>query len=171
MAPSLHLGFGGRSAGLGTLLCQQEGDLLRQLLGSMHGHRLVSSQLAAHYLDLPLGHLELFGQVLDEVTIGLAIDLRGCDGDFQLVAMYPLDLVATGLWLDKQIQPKRISLLAHGYHEVRFHNGLIQPLVERKIFTACKNRNSTSTERSSPPKGGMMRRIGASIGSVNCSST
>lgn len=87
MAPSLHLGFGGRSAGLGTLLCQQEGNLLGQLLGGMNCHRLVSSQLPPHYLDLPLGNFELLGQVFDEVTIGLAIDWRGRDGDFQLVAM------------------------------------------------------------------------------------
>ena len=87
MAPSLHLGFGGRSDALGTLLCQQEGNLLRQLLGGMNCHRLVSSQLPPHYLDLPLGNFELLGQVFDEVTIGLAIDRRGRDGDFQLVAM------------------------------------------------------------------------------------
>ena len=53
----------------------------------MNGHRLVSSQLPAHYLDLPLGNLELFGQVFDEMAIGLSIDRGRRDGDFQLVAM------------------------------------------------------------------------------------
>lgn len=115
MAPFLHLDVIGL-AELSALLCQQEGNLLGQLLGGMNGHRLVSSQLPAHYLDLPLGNLELFGQVFDEMAIGLTIDRGGRDGDFQLVAVFPLDLVTAGLWLDKQIQPKFISLLAYCHH-------------------------------------------------------
>ncbi len=67
----------------------------------MNCHRLMAPQLSAHYLDLPLGNLKLFGQVLDEMTIGLAIDWRSRDGNFQLIAVYSLDLVATGLLLDK----------------------------------------------------------------------
>ena len=46
MAPFLHLDVIGL-AELSALLCQQEGNLLGQLLGGMNGHRLVSSQLPA----------------------------------------------------------------------------------------------------------------------------
>ena len=117
MAPFLHLDVIGL-AELSALLCQQEGNLLGQLLGGMNGHRLVSSQLPAHYLDLPLGNLELFGQVFDEMAIGLAIYRRGSDGQFELIAVQALKLVAAGLGLDIEIQPQGVTLLAQGHQSM-----------------------------------------------------
>ena len=57
---------------------------------------LIDLDMGMRNLDLALGNFELFGQVFDEMAVGLTIDRWGCDGDFQLVAMQPLDLVAAG---------------------------------------------------------------------------
>ena len=88
MAPFVFLvGVGREMPGRSSFLGQQSSDFRRQLLGLLDRDALVPTQLATDYLDLSLGDLELLGQILDEVAVGLSIDRGRRDGDFQLVAM------------------------------------------------------------------------------------
>lgn len=136
----------------------------------------MATQLAFFNQYLAFGYAELFGEKFHQVGIGLAINGRGGNGDFKLVAMYAHDAIAAGLRLNIQPEHQPLSAGFNGTHSAIHSPGSSTLPVAcstsaTPILITYSSSTSTIGEKSIPPIDGSRLRIGRSSGSASCIST
>lgn len=61
-------------------------------------------------MDVTTRHAKCFGEKFEQVLVGLAVDRRGGDTDFQVFTLRANNFVLAGTWLGLYMQQQRVTL-------------------------------------------------------------
>ena len=150
-----------------------DSQILGQLLRLFDQHTFLPAGLTAEQADLLAADRKGIGEKTDQRVVGLAVDGRCADADFQPFAMLAGKLGALGAGLQMAVEDQVLALPVVEGHDPAYNasvrpRGMLAAAARLAITNMSNSRMAIKAkigDRSSPPSAGRILRIGASSGS------